>query len=319
MASRPRSVTFSQETTRTVYPADIRTQPLSNKRQKMSLTQAYVVAHTARSKLVREASRSEHRLRFLVGHANLLDSLMGELAEAEREQEQWFEATVNGAVKASAGGSKLVEHADVVVAELDAESEESDDSDDGDDDDDDDNDDVKVIEVGMSAAQRPLLRSDRRREQQLRLQRQSAPPPSVTVVSIDSNEAEEEEEEEEEVEYEDDEADFGDLALVRTTSRPLPPDLLSDSDDDSDDDDDDGMPPSPPQPVLHDFSDAQRKAISTTSYYDQLEPIVSSSAPSSPQSARTTTTHTVAAAIPTADEPPLFNDDYFLSRRPQAC
>ena len=48
----------------------------------MSLTQTYYVASTARSKLGREANRADHNLRVLVGHANLLDNLMLDLANA---------------------------------------------------------------------------------------------------------------------------------------------------------------------------------------------------------------------------------------------
>ena len=65
----------------------------------MSLTSTYMVASTARSKLGREAGRADHNLRLLVGHANLLDSLMIELQEAEREQEAWFNQSVRKASK----------------------------------------------------------------------------------------------------------------------------------------------------------------------------------------------------------------------------
>ena len=64
----------------------------SHKKQKMSLTQTYFLAHTARSKLSKEASRGDHNLRLLVGHANLLDGLMIDLLEAERAQEALFNA-----------------------------------------------------------------------------------------------------------------------------------------------------------------------------------------------------------------------------------
>ncbi|TVY82088.1 hypothetical protein LSUE1_G005090, partial [Lachnellula suecica] len=52
---------------------------------------------TARGKLSSEAARSDHNLRLLVGHANLLDSLMLDLAEAEQEQESWFNQSVKKA------------------------------------------------------------------------------------------------------------------------------------------------------------------------------------------------------------------------------
>lgn len=63
-------------------------------RKSMSVTQTYYLAHKARAKLSREAAQPDHDLRLLVGHANLLDSLMIELAEAEREQERWFNQSV---------------------------------------------------------------------------------------------------------------------------------------------------------------------------------------------------------------------------------
>ena len=66
----------------------------------MSLTQTYVLAHTARGKLSREASRPSHNLRRLVGHANMLDNLMIDLSNAEQEQESWFNQSVKTASKA---------------------------------------------------------------------------------------------------------------------------------------------------------------------------------------------------------------------------
>ncbi|RMD44622.1 hypothetical protein DV735_g543, partial [Chaetothyriales sp. CBS 134920] len=60
------------------------------KRPKMSITQTYYLAHSARGKLSKEAARPDHDLRLLVGHANMLDSLMLDLANAEQEQERWF-------------------------------------------------------------------------------------------------------------------------------------------------------------------------------------------------------------------------------------
>lgn len=68
----------------------------------MSITQTYYLAHKARAKLSHEAAQSDHDLRLLVGHANLLDSLMLELVDAEREQELWFNQSVRGASKTSA-------------------------------------------------------------------------------------------------------------------------------------------------------------------------------------------------------------------------
>lgn len=76
----------------------ISARPLA-KKPRMSLTQTYYIASAARSKLGKEASRADHNLRRLVGHANLLDNLMVELADAEREQEAWFNQSVRKAAK----------------------------------------------------------------------------------------------------------------------------------------------------------------------------------------------------------------------------
>lgn len=59
------------------------------------------MAHTTRRKLSCEASRADHDLRVLVGHANFLDSLMIELADANKRQEQSV-ATVSEATKVPA-------------------------------------------------------------------------------------------------------------------------------------------------------------------------------------------------------------------------
>lgn len=92
------------------------------KKQKMSLTQTYYIAASARSKLGKEACRADHNLRLLVGHANLLDSLMIELQDAERQQEAWFNQTM-------AKASKAEEPRHIQWADSIAEEDEDDDSD----------------------------------------------------------------------------------------------------------------------------------------------------------------------------------------------
>lgn len=103
------------------------TSPL--KRKAMSVTQTYYLAHTARGKLSSEAARADHNLRLLVGHANLLDSLMLELAEAEQEQESWFNQSVKKATKTEE--PKRIQWADTIVEdpEEDWEAEDADSSD----------------------------------------------------------------------------------------------------------------------------------------------------------------------------------------------
>lgn len=93
------------------------------KKQKMSLTQTYYIAASARSKLGKEACRADHDLRLLVGHANLLDSLMIELQDAERQQEAWFNQTMAKASKAEE--PRHIQWADSIAEE----PEEDDDSD----------------------------------------------------------------------------------------------------------------------------------------------------------------------------------------------
>ncbi|CAK3896023.1 uncharacterized protein RCC_01754 [Lecanosticta acicola] len=44
-------------------------------------TESYYIAWTARSKLSYEARQRDHKLRMLVGHANLLDKLVVEIAD----------------------------------------------------------------------------------------------------------------------------------------------------------------------------------------------------------------------------------------------
>lgn len=232
----------------------------------MSLTQTYNLAHTARGKLSREANRADYDLRLLVGHANLLDSITLELAEAQREQEHWFNHTV-----------WLAE--DVVE---DDDSDSSDSSDDGSDSD-------VEYDLDLDLDQEEEEEEDQRRigkHQGVGLVRRTNHPTTTTDVTVTISSIELDEEE-----YEDDEADSGDLALVRTSSHP-PPELLQDDEDESEDD----MPPSPPQPILHDFTEDERKAISTTSFYDENR--------FSSQSTSRLRTETT----------PLFDEEYFLPR-----
>ncbi len=77
-----------------IFTHQITTTPYQSHTTKMSCTmtarprcrspqyqQVYRVASTARSKLQYEAEKSDHSLRLLVGHANLLDTFMGALSE----------------------------------------------------------------------------------------------------------------------------------------------------------------------------------------------------------------------------------------------
>ena len=59
-----------------------------------SITRLYYIASLARCKLEKEASRPDHRLRLLVGTANLLDAMLVRLADAEREREARFNESI---------------------------------------------------------------------------------------------------------------------------------------------------------------------------------------------------------------------------------
>ncbi|TAQ86284.1 hypothetical protein B7494_g5407 [Chlorociboria aeruginascens] len=160
-------------------------------KKKMSVTQTYFLAHTARGKLSSEAARADHNLRLLVGHANLLDSLMLELAAAEQEQESWFNQSVKKATKTDE--PRHIQWADAVVEdpEEDWQAEDADSSD-SDDSEYDSEDDLEM-EAGLVSLQR------------------------VQSSMVDTEE-----------EYDDDE-DLEELALKPTPSHSTPPELDHDS------------------------------------------------------------------------------------------
>jgi hypothetical protein len=198
------------------------------KKQKMSLTQTYYIAASARSKLGKEACRADHDLRLLVGHANLLDSLMIELQDAERQQEAWFHNTVAKANKAEkeqkqAQHIQWVDRIEEEATEDDSDSDSDSDSDFYDEDGD----------FDMVALPRRLRQS----------------PVQITTTEMD---------EDEEDQY-DDEEDDADLALTRVSSQ-SPPELVHDEDSD-----DETPPVSPPQ-LSMEFS--EKEAMLTTSFYD---------------------------------------------------
>ena len=207
----------------------------------MSLTQTYYLAHTARGKLSKEAARGDHNLRLLVGHANLLDGLMLDLANAEQEQESWFNKTVKS--------NKVVEEprhvqwADTISEDVE-----------------------EAIEEEFYAESSDSD-SDSEDEEIMTVQARLAPKaPEITVAASDFDEDEAMEDED----FEDD------LALTRTSSS-HPPELLhEDSDSDSEDD---SMPPSPPtnEISMDVFSEKQRQAIATTSFYQSISGRQSSS------------------------------------------
>ncbi|KAE8147237.1 hypothetical protein BDV25DRAFT_160812 [Aspergillus avenaceus] len=207
---------------------------LARKRQqkKMSITQTYYLAHTARKKLTREASRADHDLRLLVGHANLLDSLMLDLADAEQEQERWFNQTVHGVTKGSPSEPRHIQWAETVVEDPEEDWDPSDVSDS------DLSEDSDLEEDDYEPAFTPV--------------RRRAPSP-VAIVSEKEVEEDYDSDSDSDFEY-DDAEDLEELTLTRSPSRQTPPELSSDSDEESEEE---TMPPSPPQPTLETFSEKQ--------------------------------------------------------------
>ncbi|POR38291.1 Uncharacterized protein TPAR_01509 [Tolypocladium paradoxum] len=179
----------------------------------MSITQTYYLAHKARAKLSHEAAQPDHDLRLLVGHANLLDSLMLELADAEREQERWFNQSVRGASKTP---DRRVQWADRIAEQPEEEYDSDSDSDSSDSDSDYEEDDVEMT---------PAI---------------SARTPVYSTKPAQLDDAEEM--------GDDLEEDYAQLELVRTPSHSSsPPELM---DHDSESSDDESMPPSPADAAL---------------------------------------------------------------------
>jgi len=110
----PSSISFAS-TTITTSPTR------SAARQKMSVTQTYMVAHQARQKLAKEANCADHNLHRLVCHANMLDTLIFDLAHAEDEQESYLNRLAHGPQHKQQ--PKADKYASVVMEKLQEESE----------------------------------------------------------------------------------------------------------------------------------------------------------------------------------------------------
>jgi len=212
------------------------------KKQKMSLTQTYYIASSARSKLGREACKPDHDLRLLVGHANLLDSLMLELQHAEREQEAWFNRNVRQMEEeADEQEQQHARHIQWAEPIMEDDDEDMDDS---------------ASEISDTDSE-----SDLEEDFQLAIPIGRIRVPAVTVTT---SEVDEDYDEEEEDAYEDEE--FG-AELMRVPSN-QPPELVLDSDES----DDESPPASPPQPTL-DFDEAHRKQTIAASGYTSTKPL----------------------------------------------
>ncbi|KAI5815568.1 hypothetical protein BZA77DRAFT_388265 [Pyronema omphalodes] len=200
-----------------------------------SITQTFYLAHKARSKLSQEANRSDHNLRLLVGHANLLDSLMIHINTAEAEQEKWYYNTVRSTPSSSEEyGSLAADYSDDSSdseSEVDSEEDYSEYESESDYDEEEFEEifEDKIISVPTKPARRTSFTAD-------------------VCLLDDIEESEEEEDSEEEQEEEDYETDYateeeleeegeeedGMYTLTRTTSH-RPPSLCSDESDEESD------------------------------------------------------------------------------------
>ncbi|CAK7244721.1 MAG: hypothetical protein STHCBS139747_006267 [Sporothrix thermara] len=264
-------------------------------RKTMSITQTYFLAHKARAKLSSQAARPDHNLRLLVGHANLLDTLMLELADAEREQESWFNQSVRGASEnnkaaAAAPSQKADRHvqwADAVIEEPEEDWEADDDSDDASsevssdysdsDEEEDEEDEVYNEESPVSSLDDDDVEEDLLMADAAPLRRVSS---HKAAAMLPADEADEDYEE-----VEDDEASHAHLTLTRSPSHSSvlsspssstsssathississPPELVIEEDSDISSEDDESMPPSPPAVTLQSFDQKAAAAATTT-------------------------------------------------------
>ncbi|KAJ5557901.1 hypothetical protein N7513_003487 [Penicillium frequentans] len=206
------------------------------RQKKISITQTYYLAHTARKKLNREASRTDHDLRLLVGHANLLDSLMLDYADTKREHEQWFNKTV-GATKASQEESRHIKWASTLVNEAEEDWDSEDASDLESDFSESEEDESDFDEPGF------VIHTPNRRRA----------PSLVTPTPKDLLEEDVGDYTDSNFEFNDAE-DLGELSLTRLPSHQSPPELLIDSDDEFEDA---ACPQSPPQPTFESFNEKE--------------------------------------------------------------
>jgi hypothetical protein len=242
-AHRPQRISFQS-------PSDSLRQGALKKN--MSITQTYYLAHKARGKLSREAAQPDHDLRLLVGHANLLDNLMLELADAEREQERWFNQSVRGANSTPQKQDRRVQWAENIAEVHEEESSSEDEVYDSDSSDDD----YEEDDLVMTSALRPAPG------------KASVSVPAITVQTREVHP----EDDEDEVMHDDLEEDYAQLELVRTPSHSNspPPELVDESDSS---DDDSSMPPSPPEAILTISGKGAKASPSTAAAQDEESPL----------------------------------------------
>lgn len=235
--------------------------------KKMSLTQTYRVAATARSKLGSEAGRPNHRLRHLVGHANLLDSLMVELADAEQDQEQWFNETVKSATATPATTASIPPTSESMqhVRWTDTEVEDPDENAIDEDDDDDTSSDSSTDydeDAEEISAQIPLIRI-------------RSPPVQITTMELSSSHGKHDADfdvydEDEDIYFEDEEYDEA-HALVRINSHSNPPELVHDDDEASASSSDDEEEAVSPPPLSTQQQELLSKDLGLTYHSNKME------------------------------------------------
>ncbi|MCJ1366584.1 hypothetical protein MMC16_005713 [Acarospora aff. strigata] len=194
MSTRGRRNGFSTlptQPTQSQLPASKTTSP--PRQHNFNIAETCYLAHTTRRKLSSEASRANHNLRVLVGHANFLDSIMIELAEASRQQErQSIPPARNVARVSQEPKPKAVTL--ITVTEKPADDWEVWESDESDSSESDSGDDKgEIMETATTVPVRPVL----------------ARSGTFAVPS-------------KEIDEEDDDEDYDDLVLVRTLSRSPP-------------------------------------------------------------------------------------------------
>ena len=235
--------------THSIHPSKLR----EAQEKKMAYTQTFQLAQRARGKLQREASQHDHNLRLLVGHANLLDNLMVALAEAEREQEQWFNDVVRGSIAAEDEEEDIEQDEEEESRDwpeqcyegqgwlaVDYSDSESDEDSESEADSDEEMEDVQYTMPRLT--RKPSLRS-------LRSYAQT----TIGVSEVD--------------EYDEDfEDEDGMYPLTRTSSHGSPPQLVADL---TDDEDEESSPPSPPQLSLPFTPIKGKERIRTTSFFEE--------------------------------------------------
>ncbi|KAG5935529.1 hypothetical protein E4U60_003115 [Claviceps pazoutovae] len=215
-------------------PSSTYSRVTSKSKKSMSITQTYYLAHKARAKLAHEAAQPDHRLRFLVGHANLLDSLMVELVDAEREQERWFSQSVRGP---SSPSERHVQWADKIVEQVDEDYDSASDSGSEPDSDVDDEDSVQMIKpvATSTTAAVPISTST------FPVSQRQTSAPSHTQIAVSTKEVDMMSDDEDDDDLQE---DYAQLELVRTPSHAnSPPELCLDHD--SEESSDEDMPPLP--------------------------------------------------------------------------